>query len=103
MLKIRLYIKIIAKKFDKQKIIHTFTIVINMNEQKRIEELDELIRLIKLDLKNLETIKKKIGWNSHLQEVQNLYLDQLSDFLKERDELKKKTNDKSFASRKGAD
>ena len=60
-----------------------------MNAQKRIEELEELIRLIKLDLKNQEIIKKKIGWNNHLQEAQNFYLDQLSDFLKERDKLKR--------------
>ena len=60
-----------------------------MNAKQRIEELEELIRLIKLDLKNQEKIKEKIGWNEHLQEAQNMYLDQLFSFIKERDELKK--------------
>ena len=40
-----------------------------MNIRQRIEELEELIRLIKLDLKNQERIKTKIGWNDHLQEA----------------------------------
>ena len=59
-----------------------------MTDKNRIEELEELIRLLKMDLRNLEIITKKIGWNKHLEEQQNFYLDQLSEFLKERDKLK---------------
>jgi hypothetical protein len=60
-----------------------------MTNEQQIEELDELIRLLKLDLKNQERVKDKIGWNSHLQEAQNLYLDQLFNFIEERDKLKR--------------
>ena len=58
-----------------------------MTDKNRIDELEELIRLLKMDLRNLEIITKKIGWNKHLEEQQNFYLDQLSEFLKERDKL----------------
>jgi hypothetical protein len=70
-----------------------------MVEKNKIEELEELIRLIKLDLKNQEIIKKKIGWNKHLEDAQNLYLDQLLEFMKERDELKNNSNQLPLSSK----
>ena len=60
-----------------------------MTAKKRIEELEELIKLIKSDLKNQERIKQKIGWNEHLQKAQDLYLENLFEFMQELEKFKK--------------
>ena len=77
---------------DNQKNIVTFAIskvAKLMNTEKRIEELEELIKLIKNDLKNLGRVMQKIGWNEHLQKNQDLYLENLFEFMQELKKLKK--------------
>jgi len=54
-----------------------------MNKEEKIVELLELRRLLLLDLKNTNKIEEKIGNNPHLEEMRNLYLDQLNEIDKE--------------------
>ena len=51
--------------------------------EKTIEELEEERRLLLIDLRNLQIIERKIGKTAHLEEMLNLYLDQLNDVNKE--------------------
>ena len=56
-------------------------------DNKRIEELEELRRLLLIDLRNIQIIEKKIGKTSHQEEMLNKYLDQLVEINKEIDKL----------------
>jgi hypothetical protein len=58
-----------------------------MSNEKRIEELKELRQLLLLDLKNTNRIEAKIGNTKHLEEMRNLYLDQLNEIERELKEL----------------
>jgi hypothetical protein len=53
-----------------------------MNKEK-IDELKELCQLLLQDLRNTNRIEQKIGNTPHLEEMRNLYLDQLSAIDKE--------------------
>jgi hypothetical protein len=59
-----------------------------MNKEK-IDELKELRRLLVLDLKNTNRIEQQIGATPHLEEMRNLYLDQLNEIDKELKRLEK--------------
>ena len=52
-------------------------------KEKTIEELKEEYQLLLMDLKSLQIIERKIGKTDHLEEMLNLYLDQLSEVKKE--------------------
>ena len=52
-------------------------------KEKTVEELKEEYRLLLMDLKNLQIIERKIGKTAHLEEMLNLYLDQLNEVKKE--------------------
>jgi hypothetical protein len=58
-----------------------------VNKEKKIEELKELRRLLLIDLKGTLIIEQKIGNTPHLEEMRNLYLDQLNEIDKELTEL----------------
>jgi hypothetical protein len=54
-----------------------------MNKEQKIQELKELRRLLLHDLKMTNRIEEKIGSTPHLEEMRNLYLDQLNEIDKE--------------------
>jgi len=54
-----------------------------MEKEKRIKELKELRQLILYDLKMTNRIEEKIGNTPHLEEMRNLYLDQLNEIERE--------------------
>ena len=58
-----------------------------MNKEK-IEELEELRRLLLIDLRNIQIIERKIGKTPHQEEMLNKFLDQLNEINKELEELK---------------
>jgi len=60
-----------------------------MNIEQRIEELNELRRLLINDLKNIQIMKKKIGDTPHQEDMLNKFLDQLNEIDRELKELKK--------------
>ena len=60
-----------------------------MNAKKRIEELEDLIKFIKYDLRNQARLEQRYGWNEHFQKTQDLYLENLFEFMQELEKLKK--------------
>ena len=52
-------------------------------DKKRIEELEELRRLLLIDLRNIQIMEKKIGKTPHQEEMLNKFLDELSEINKE--------------------
>ena len=54
-----------------------------MNKEERMNELKELRRLLLNDLKMTNRIEEKIGNTPHLEEMRNLYLDQLNEIERE--------------------
>ena len=60
-----------------------------MNIEQRIEELNELRRLVISDLKNIQIMKKKIGDTPHQEDMLNKFLDQLNEIDRELKALKK--------------
>jgi hypothetical protein len=58
-----------------------------MNKEERIKELKEFRRLLFYDLENSNRIEQKIGKTTHLEEMRNLYLDQLNEIDKKLKEL----------------
>jgi len=54
-----------------------------MNNEERIKELKGLRQLLLHDLKMTNRIEEKICNTSHLEEMRNLYLDQLNDIDRE--------------------
>ena len=56
--------------------------------QERIEELEELRRLIIFDIRNIQIMEKKIGKTPHQEEMLNKFLDQLNEVNKELEKLK---------------
>ncbi|MCL1933118.1 MAG: hypothetical protein FWF53_04810 [Candidatus Azobacteroides sp.] len=54
-----------------------------MNNEERIKELQELRQLLLHDLRMTNRIEQKIGNTTHLEEMRNLYLDQLNDIDRE--------------------
>ena len=59
-----------------------------MENEERIKELKELRQLLLHDLKMTNRIEQKIGNTPHLEEMRNLYLDQLNDINRELKEIK---------------
>ena len=57
-------------------------------DNKRIKELEELRRLILVDLRNIQIIENKIGKTLHQEEMLNMYLDQLNEINREIEKLK---------------
>ena len=58
-----------------------------MNNEERIKALKELRQLLLHDLKMTNRIEQKIGSTPHLEEMRNLYLDQLNDINRELKEI----------------
>jgi hypothetical protein len=54
-----------------------------MNKKERIKELEEHRRWLLHDLKMTNRIEEKIGNTPHLEEMRNLYLDQLNEIERE--------------------
>jgi len=54
-----------------------------MKNDERIKELKELRQLLLHDLRMTNRIEQKIGNTPHLDEMRNLYLDQLNDIDRE--------------------
>ncbi|MCL2649711.1 MAG: hypothetical protein FWD60_01640 [Candidatus Azobacteroides sp.] len=54
-----------------------------MKDEERIKVLKELRQLLLHDLKMTNKIEQKIGDTPHLEEMRNLYLDQLNDIDRE--------------------
>ena len=63
-------------------------------DKKRIEELEELHRLLLFDLRNIQIMEKKIGKTQHQEAMLNKFLDQLSEINKELEKLKMDRNGK---------
>ena len=58
-----------------------------MNKEERIKELKELRQLLLHDLRMTNRIEQKIGNTPHLEEMRNLYLDQLNEIDQELKEI----------------
>ena len=58
-----------------------------MKKEERIKELKELRQLLLHDLRMTNRIEEKIGNTPHLEEMRNLYLDQLNEIDRELKEI----------------
>jgi len=89
MLKMRFLLKITTERHGYTKIypylcgIYLKQIVKLMNKEERIKELTELRQLLLHDLQMTNKIEQKIGNTPHLDEMRNLYLDQLNEIDRE--------------------
>jgi len=54
----------------------------------KIKELEELRRLLLIDLRNIQIMEKKIGKTPHQEEMLNKFLDQLNEINEELKKLK---------------
>ena len=54
----------------------------------KIKELEELRRLLLIDLRNIQIMETKIGKTPHQEEMLNKFLDQLNEINKELKKLK---------------
>ena len=54
----------------------------------KIKELEELRRLLLIDLRNIQIMEKKIGKTPHQEEILNKFLDQLNEINEELKKIK---------------